>query len=236
MNRDVGTPEQRRRAAAHAALGDPVRLAIADLLSIGDRSPKELAHRVGLPTNLLAHHLGVMEEAGLIGRRQSEGDRRRSYVQLRYDEPLVAALVTTPAALAAGKRVVFVCTANSARSQLAAARWRQVSDIPVTSAGTHPADRVHPRAVSVGGRHHLDLRDQGTRQLSDVIQAGDLVVAVCDQAHELLERAVDASSVTAIHWSVPDPVQIGTNAAFESAFTDIAARIDRLDQSLANQS
>ncbi len=61
-------------------------------------------------------------------------------------------------------------------------------------------------------------------------------MAVCDQAHELLERAADASSVTDIHWSVPDPVQIGTNAAFESAFADIAARIDRLDQSLANHS
>ena len=235
MNRDVGTSEQRRRAAAHAALGDPVRLAIADLLAVGDRSPKELAQLVDLPTNLLAHHLTVMEEAGLIGRRTSEGDRRRTYVKLRYDEPLVAALVTAPALLAAGKRVVFVCTANSARSQLAAARWRQVSSIPATSAGTDPADRVHQRAVTIGRRHDLDLRESRTRQVTDVIRDGDLVVAVCDQAHERLERAWGQDSVATLHWSVPDPVRIGTAAAFEDAFAEISGRIDRLDHSLVNQ-
>lgn len=71
-----------RRAAVHAALGDPVRLAIVDRLVTGDASPGELAGDAGLGSNLLAHHLEVLQDAGVILRSRSEGDRRRSYVQL----------------------------------------------------------------------------------------------------------------------------------------------------------
>ena len=75
------------RAAVHAALGEPVRLAIVEDLATSDRSPKELAVRLSLPTNLLAHHLDVLEGAGLIERFVSAGDRRRRYVRL-VREPL----------------------------------------------------------------------------------------------------------------------------------------------------
>src|SRR6185436_10313437 len=78
-----------RRATVHAALGEPVRLAIVDRLGPGDASPGELAAAVGVGSNLLAHHLNVLEEAGVIRRVRSEGDRRRSYVQLCLDDPVV---------------------------------------------------------------------------------------------------------------------------------------------------
>src|SRR6478735_12352226 len=112
-----------RRAAVHAALGEPVRLAIVDRLGAGDASPGELAHAVGLGSNLLAHHLKVLEDAGVIRRARSEGDRRRSYVQLRLDDPIVWAAAQTGLSvqlreIGSVPRVVFVCTANSARSQL----------------------------------------------------------------------------------------------------------------------
>src|SRR6478609_9967241 len=84
-----------RRAAVHAALGEPVRLAIVDRLALGDASPGELAEAVGLGSNLLAHHLKVLEDAGVIRRVRSEGDRRRSYVQLRLDDPIVWAAART---------------------------------------------------------------------------------------------------------------------------------------------
>ncbi len=71
-----------RRAAVHAALADPARLRITDALGDGDASPKELGAMLAMPSNLLAHHLRVLEHAGLITRRRSEGDRRRSYLQL----------------------------------------------------------------------------------------------------------------------------------------------------------
>ena len=79
------------RAAVHAALGEPVRLALADQLIAGDASPSDLAESLDLGTNLLAHHLKVLEAAGVIRRVRSEGDRRRSYVQLRLDNPIVRA-------------------------------------------------------------------------------------------------------------------------------------------------
>ena len=70
------------RAAVHAALADPARLLITDTLAVGDVSPSDLADMLAMPSNLLAHHLHVLEQAGLLTRRRSEGDRRRSYVQL----------------------------------------------------------------------------------------------------------------------------------------------------------
>src|SRR6187431_2201341 len=88
-----------RRAAVHAALGEPVRLAIVDRLGPGDASPGELAEAVGLASNLLAHHLKVLEEAGVIRRVRSEGDKRRSYVQLVLEDPTVTA-VTRPTRVA----------------------------------------------------------------------------------------------------------------------------------------
>jgi len=75
-----------RRAALHAALGDPVRLAIVDRLVTGDASPGELAEAAGLGSNVLAHHLNVVQNSGVIRRVRSEGDRRRSYVQLCPDD------------------------------------------------------------------------------------------------------------------------------------------------------
>jgi DNA-binding transcriptional ArsR family regulator len=64
----------KRLAAVHAALGDPSRLQIVNTLTAGDASPSELSTRLGMPSNLLAHHLKVLQSAGLIVRQQSEGE------------------------------------------------------------------------------------------------------------------------------------------------------------------
>jgi len=216
-----------RRAAVHAALGEPVRLAIVDLLGPGDASPGELAEAVGLASNLLAHHLKVLEEAGVIRRVRSEGDRRRSYVQLCLDDPVVwaAAQAGLTDRLPAGgvPRVMFVCTANSARSQLAAARWNTISPVPAASAGTHPAVRVHPRTAATGRRHGLRLGRVKPVGIEQVLHEGDLVVAVCDNVHEELDLAQDR-----LHWSIPDPVRADTDEAFETAYADITRRVERL--------
>ena len=217
-----------RRAAVHAALGEPVRLAIVDRLGPGDASPGELAAAVGLGTNLLAHHLKVLAEAGVIRRVRSEGDKRRSYVRLCLDDPMVwaAAQAGLGSQLPVGRpvpRVVFVCTANSARSQLAAARWNAISPVPAASAGTHPAVRVHPRAAATGRRHGLRLGRAKPVGLEQVLRDGDLVVAVCDNVHEELDPGRDR-----LHWSIPDPVRADTDEAFETAYADITRRVERL--------
>jgi protein-tyrosine-phosphatase/DNA-binding HxlR family transcriptional regulator len=208
------------RARVHAALGDPARLAIVDALTFGDASPGEIGRSLAMPTNLVAHHLRVLQEAGLVLRTRSEGDRRRSYLRLRPE----ALESLAPPPLRDAERVVFVCTHNSARSQLAAALWRDRVGGPVASAGTDPATRVHPRAVQVAHRHGLAIDATGTAPVGDVVHDGDLVIAVCDNAHEDLTGEVRRR----LHWSVPDPVPVGTDAAFEAAYTDLAGRIDRL--------
>jgi ArsR family transcriptional regulator, arsenate/arsenite/antimonite-responsive transcriptional repressor / arsenate reductase (thioredoxin) len=121
-----GNSRVERRAALHAALSDPGRLRIVDTLSVGDASPSELAGMLGMPSNLLAHHLRVLQDEGFIARTRSEGDKRRSYVRLvpaTLDELALPTVRRT-------ERVVFVCTANSARSQLAAALWRHAKPGP----------------------------------------------------------------------------------------------------------
>ena len=128
------------------------------------------------------------------------------------------------------RRVLFVCSANSARSQLAAATWNSLSAVPARSAGTHPAARVHPRAVTVATRHGLDLTHARPAALDDRLDPDDLVVAVCDNAHEELDP-----DLPRLHWSIPDPAPHDTDAAFETAFTDLNSRVHHLATLHPNQ-
>jgi protein-tyrosine-phosphatase/DNA-binding HxlR family transcriptional regulator len=222
MNTEI-TQDLAARAAVHAALADPARLHIADTLAAGDASPSDLAVMLAMPSNLLAHHLHVLEQAGLITRRRSDGDRRRTYLQLI---PAVLESLTRPAARTAG-RVLFVCTANSARSHLAAALWRRASAVPAASAGTRPAARIDPGAIAAARRHHLPMRRLRPCYLSDVRQDGDLIITVCDMAREELGREA------AVHWSVPDPVPAGDPASFDAALAELSDRVQRLAPRLA---
>jgi protein-tyrosine-phosphatase/DNA-binding HxlR family transcriptional regulator len=210
----------KRRAAVYAALGEPARLAIVEALRLSDQSPSSLGHWLGIDTNLLAHHLDVLEEVGLIQRIPSSGDRRRRYVKLTAH----ALENLFPAAPLLVKAILFVCTHNSARSQLAAALWNHKSTVPAESAGTHPSDQVHPLAIAVAARHGIDLSADLPRSLSQVTTSPDLVVTVCDRAHEELGPTEEPR----IHWSIPDPVEIGTWEAFEAALQLLNQRINVL--------
>lgn len=207
-----------RRVAAHAALADPARLRIVDLLGLGDASSSELAATLGMPSNLLAHHTGVLQAAGLVAHRRSDADRRRSYLTL-VPEGLPAP-ISSPMLVV--RRVLFVCTANTARSQLAAALWRSRSRIPATSAGTHPAQQVDPGAVRAAERHQLRLPRRRPRRLDQVQQDHDFIITVCDKAHEELAGS------DGLHWSLRDPVLIGTAAEFDHTVTELAERIGQL--------
>jgi protein-tyrosine-phosphatase len=211
------------RAAKHAALGDPTRLRIIDLLTLGDLSPSEIRVALGVPGNLLTHHLNVLEAVGMVARSRSEADKRRSYVQLT-DTALQG---LTPGRVERASRVVFVCTANSARSQLAAALWSTRSSIPAASGGTHPADRIHPGAIAAADRHALPLTGEPPRTLEAVLNDSDFIVTVCDNAHEELGVAGN------LHWSIPDPVRIGTDGAFDTAYDELERRITELAPRLA---
>ena len=207
------------RAARHAALGDPIRLAIVDELVRSDRSPVELRRLVNIESNLLAHHLDVLEEVGMIYRSRSSGDGRRRYVHLVHG--LLGELI--PGEPVAGGTALFVCSANSARSQLAAALWRTMAGAAAESAGTHPAAQVHPSARAAAKRAGLDLGDAMPKSLDAVRKMPAIVVTVCDQAHEELEPDDQW-----LHWSIPDPVADGSKQAFDDTVSELRLRIGAL--------
>lgn len=211
------------RVAVFGALADPARLAIVDHLLGADASPSELQAMLSIPSNLLAHHLKVLERARVVERSRSEADRRRMYLKLNH----AALECLVPAVNHQARRVVFVCTQNSARSQLAAAIWNRRSPVPATSAGTNPARQVHPGAIDAAKRNKLNLRPSKPRHLDEILTPSDLVIAVCDNAHEELP-----SELTRIHWSVRDPARTALPAAFDDAVHELTDRIDRLTPTL----
>ena len=212
-----------RRVQIHAALADPGRLVIVDRLLLADASPSELQTALSMSSSLVAHHLGVLEGAGIVRRVRSEGDRRRSYLRL-IPESLD---LLVPSAAWHAERVVFVCTQNSARSQLAVAVWNRRSSLPATSAGTHPAAEVHPSAVAAAARRKLPMRPHTPRHLDDVVRPTDVVIAVCDNAHE--EMPADGRR---LHWSIPDPARVGRADAFDRVLDELTVRIDHLAPTL----
>lgn len=204
------------RAERLAALGDPARLAIADELTRSDRSPGELQRRLDMSSNLLAHHLDVLESVGLIRRAPSSGDRRRRYVRLVRSS--LGGLLPDTAGPA--EPALFVCSHNSARSQLAAALWRSLTGAPADSAGTHPARRVHPGAIAAAERAGIDLAEARPRSIEELSELPELVVTVCDQAHEELEPGEHW-----LHWSLADPVAAGSRRAFDRTVAELSERI-----------
>jgi protein-tyrosine-phosphatase len=123
--------------------------------------------------------------------------------------------------------VLFMSTANSARSHLAAALWRQVGKVPAISAGTRPAPRIAPGATDAAARRRLPLPRLRPRHVGDVRHHGDLLVTVCDLAHEEL------GAQAGLHWSVPDPVPAGDPESFNTALADPDRRVRLLALRLA---
>jgi protein-tyrosine-phosphatase len=211
-----------RRVAIHAALADRHRLRIVDELAVSDRSPSDLAGSLSITSNLLAHHLDVLAEAGLVERLPSAGDGRRRYVRLISG---AIAEVVEPEVGFVARHVLFVCTANTARSQMAAAAWNARHDVPASSAGTRPAERVRDEAIEAAARAGLDLRAARTRSVEDVTERPDLVVTVCDVAHEELHAIPRGARI--LHWSIPDPA--GRSApAYDDALARIISRVETL--------
>lgn len=224
MNAETSTSSTaaiEQRARAFAALGDPVRLAIVEMLRDQDVAPHALSDALEVPSNLLAHHLRVLESAQLVKRTKSQGDGRRAYVSLNF--AAMDELILSAASISA-RRVVFVCTRNSARSILAESIWSAVSDVPATSAGTHPVAAINPRTRSAADRAHLTLVRDTPQLLQDVLRQEDLVISVCDGVNEEL---TDLANVH-MHWSVPDPVLENTDEAFTAAITNLRDRIHAL--------
>lgn len=131
-------------------------------------------------------------------------------------------------------RVLFVCTGNSARSQIAQVvldrkgRGRFLAD----SAGSQPAGRVHPRAVASLEGHGYFFTGHPPQNVDAVLhQPWDFVITVCDRAKE--SCPVFPGQPVIAHWGMPDPAEVtGTEVEQQRAFDDtlvlVSRRIDLL--------
>ena len=129
-------------------------------------------------------------------------------------------------------RVLFVCTGNSARSQIAEALLRHLSHgaIHVASAGSEPKTEIHPQAVAaVRNLFGLDMEGQRPKSFGEVgKEPYDYVITLCDRAAE--RCPVFPGAPERIHWELSDPAAVTagpeeTRLAFEQTARDIAARI-----------
>ena len=105
------------------------------------------------------------------------------------------------------KRVLILCTGNSARSQMAEGLLREIGGrrFEVYSAGTHPVS-VRVEAVEVMREVGIDISDQRSKSVDEVAGSEfDNVITVCDKARE--ECPVFPGRTRRIHWSFEDPAQ-----------------------------
>ena len=234
--------------------GHPLRWQLLVELARSDRTVHELTDLVGEAQNLVSYHLGKLREAGLVSTRRSSADGRDAYYAadlIRISDLLTA----TSGALHPGLgptsppdgsdapgpvSVLFLCTGNSARSQMAEAlvRDRSGGAVQASSAGSHPKP-LHPNAVRVMREEHgVDLAGHESKHLSVFAdQRFDWVISLCDKVREVCPEF--AGDPETIHWSIPDPAaghadDEASYPAFQRTAAELETRIGFLLAVLTN--
>jgi ArsR family transcriptional regulator, arsenate/arsenite/antimonite-responsive transcriptional repressor / arsenate reductase (thioredoxin) len=219
-------------------LAHELRWQLVQALAAGDYRVNELVSRLDQPLNLVSYHLRQLREGQLVAVRRSEADRRDAYYSLDLDHlrtaygaagraihPALVGPVVAGAAQARPARVLFVCTHNSARSQIAEGLMRHLSagQVQVSSAGSEPAT-IHPDAVRTMAALGIDIRAQHAKGFEDVRdQPFDTVITVCDRAREVCPTF--PGEAQHIHWGLPDPAAIADEQERQQAFADTAQRL-----------
>jgi ArsR family transcriptional regulator, arsenate/arsenite/antimonite-responsive transcriptional repressor / arsenate reductase (thioredoxin) len=223
-------------------IGHPVRWQVLSELASSDRRVRELMASLRQPQSLVSYHLRQLRAAELVSARRSSFDGRDTYYSLDLAQcrellanagsTLHPALAlrpnaqTEPRGRSRHPRVLFLCTGNSARSQIAEAVLQQLSGntIEAFSAGSHPKP-LHPNAVRV-----LRERGLGTDRRPKHLRAFrrrrfDYVISLCDRVREVCPEFPGAPQT--IHWSIPDPAaEPGSNAETYPAFARTAAELE----------
>ncbi len=214
-----------------------------------DRAVRELMELLDEPQSLVSYHLGQLRAGELVSRRRSSADRRDSYYSVdltRCAELLQGAggalhpgLWPAPASSAmpspTGRsrrrpRVLFLCTGNSARSQIAEALIERLSEgtVEAASAGSHPKS-LHPNAVRVMRKRGIHISGRRTKHLSEFLsQQFDSVITLCDRVREVCPEF--PAHPDHVHWSIPDPALEGPTdranyPAFERTASELETRI-----------
>jgi protein-tyrosine-phosphatase/DNA-binding transcriptional ArsR family regulator len=235
------SPPRFLRLAAH-----PVRWRLLSELAHSDRRVGELCDLAGRRQSLVSYHLRQLRDGGLVSLRRSAADGRDTYYVLdlaRCGELLASAGVALHPALApatqpqprgdAGStqaRVLFLCTGNSARSQMAEALCVRLSHgaVGAVSAGSHPKP-LHPNAVRVMRDRGIDISGRRSKHLSEfAARRFDPVISLCDRVREVCPEFPGGREP--IHWSIPDPAREpgsdeDTLPAFERTAAELETRI-----------
>ena len=227
--------------------GHPVRWRLLGELAGSDRQVHELTTLVGQPQSLVSYHLGRLRKANLVTTRRSTADGRDTYYSLDLalcGQLLAGAggalhpalLLSAPASPAPrGGQVLFLCTGNSSRSQMAEALLRHQTGATVhaRSAGSHPK-QVHRHAVAAMAEHGIDLTAARAKHLDEFAgQRFDYVITLCDRVREVCPDFPGAARQ--IHWSIPDPAQAPEGyPAFQRTAAELADRIRFLVHRIAS--
>lgn len=232
-------------------LSHNLRWKLVTALARSDLRGQELIVLVDEPANLVSYHLKQLRDHRLVTAHRSAADSRDLYYSLdlpllraafrdsgRAIHPALAEPMTDPepAALSPAvhpKRVLFLCTHNSARSQMAEGilRYFGGDTVEVASAGSDPQP-VHPLAVSAMAEMGIDIAGQRPKHLDEYAgQTFDTIITVCDRVRETCP--VFPGDPERIHWSFPDPAEVrGTqeerHRAFKQTAVQLATRIHHL--------
>ena len=226
------------RLAAH-----PLRWQLLQELVRSDRAVRELTALTDEPQNLVSYHLRLLREGGLVTSRRSAADGRDSYyaidlVACREALQIAGAALHPSLQLATSAeecarnprrphRVLFLCTGNSARSQIAEALLDRMSggSIRARSAGSHPKP-LHPNAVRVMKTYGIDIEGRRTTHVDELRRERfDTVITLCDRVREVCPDFPAQPEL--VHWSVPDPALAGsTERASYPAFERTAAELE----------
>jgi protein-tyrosine-phosphatase len=234
--------------------GHPLRWRLLAELARSDRMVHELTALVGEPQNLVSYHLGKLRDGRLVSTRRSSADRRDAYYTV--DLTRIAGLLSAAgSALHPGLRltqapsddtargsvrVLFLCTGNSARSQIAEALAvaRSGGVVEACSAGSQPKP-MHPNAVRVmRDEYGLDLSARVTKHLDVYVgQHFDWVISLCDRVREVCPEFPGHPET--IHWSIANPVVAdadddATYPLFQRTAAELATRIGFLLAMLSN--
>jgi protein-tyrosine-phosphatase len=224
-------------------LAHDLRWKLVTALARSDHRVNELVALLEQPMNLVSYHLKQLRDQQLVTERRSSADGRDVYYSLDLDLLRTRYFATGAAlhpALAPGDgqrqepavdetlppvRVLFLCTHNSARSQMAEALLRHFGGdrILAFSAGSQPAE-VHPDAVRAMAALGIDISQQQSKHL-DIFadQSFDYIITVCDRVREVCP--IFPTDPERIHWSFADPAAVEDDAARERAFQQTAQQL-----------
>jgi ArsR family transcriptional regulator, arsenate/arsenite/antimonite-responsive transcriptional repressor / arsenate reductase (thioredoxin) len=224
------------------ALSDETRLAIVRLLALTDLRAGDVVERLQVPANAASYHFKHLRAAGLLRDRRSSLDARDVYysVDLERLRSLYEAAggALHPALGPAGDRapgqssperplrVLFLCTHNSARSQLAEGimRWLGGAQVEVFSAGSRPSE-VHPMTYRMLDDLGIDSSAHSSKPIRSFLdQPFDYIITVCDRVKE--ECPTFPGDPDEIHWSLPDPAAIEDEAQRWHAFSRVCHELE----------